>query len=214
MYIGGGDSSYTYETAQTVAILLESAVQAGDMGISFTADDARIAPPAYGENTRTLLYIALAIVLLAALVLPFVFFRGFAAPASIPPSRISSSRPCALRLSRRGCWNLRWERPHLPVRLLVTLFFNGSVYRAIKAEFMTGKTVDSSVKGGYKKSLAGDAGYLCRPHSGGARPPDRRGGSARAGDPGAHLSGDGGVLQSALDPFHQLYAALRVQGQI
>lgn len=156
MYIGGGSSSYTYETAQTVAILLESAVQAGDMGISFTADDARIAPPAYGENTRTLLYIALAIVLLAALVLPFVFFRGFGGACLY--STLSYFIITTLCFAFISSGVLEFTLGSVLIflfGLLVTLFFNGSVYRAIKAEFATGKTVDSSVKGGYKKSLAG-----------------------------------------------------------
>ena len=156
MYIGGGDSSYTYETAQTVAILLESAVQAGDMGISFTADDARIAPPAYGENTRTLLYIALAIVLLAALVLPFVFFRGFGGACLYSTLSYFIITTLCFAFITSGVLEFTLGSVLIFLfGLLVTLFFNGSVYRAIKAEFMTGKTVDSSVKGGYKKSLAG-----------------------------------------------------------
>ena len=39
--------------------------------------------------------------------------------------------------------------------LLLTNVLNAHVYGAIKSEFETGKTVESSVKAGYKKTLAG-----------------------------------------------------------
>lgn len=156
MYIGGSDSSYTYETAQTVAILLDSAVHAGDLGISFSADDTRIAEPAYGSNTRTLLYIALGIILLAALILPVIFFRGFGGACVY--STLSYFIIATLCFAFISPGILEFTLGTVLVflfGLLLTLFFNAWAYRSIKAEFMTGKTVDSSVKSGYKKTLAG-----------------------------------------------------------
>lgn len=62
--------------------------------------------------------------------------------------------------------------------LLLTLFFNAWAYRSIKAEFMTGKTDGSSLKSGYKKTLAGRwTPSGARPRGGGA--PHRGGGHAR-----------------------------------
>lgn len=156
MYIGGSSSSYTWETAQTVAILLNSAVHSGDLGLSFMADDARISEPVYGSNTRTLLYIALGIVLLAALVLPVIFFRGFGGACVY--STLSYFIITALCFAFISSGVLEFTLGSVLIflfGLLLTLLFNAGVYRAIKSEFLTGKTVESSIKSGYKKTLWG-----------------------------------------------------------
>ncbi len=156
MYIGGSSSGYTYETAQTVAILLDSAVHAGDVDLSFSVDDTRIAPAAYGENTRTLLYIALGIALLAALIVPIVLFKGFGGACFY--STLSYFIITALCFAFISSGILEFTLGTVLVflfGLILMLFFNGRVYASIKSEFMTGKTVESSVKSGYKKTIAG-----------------------------------------------------------
>ena len=65
---------------QTWGIVLNSALEDGASEISFTSissDSIRTFKPVYGENALTLLYIALGVVLVLAIVLPIVFYRGY-----------------------------------------------------------------------------------------------------------------------------------------
>lgn len=155
MYIGGS-GSYTYEAAQTVAILLDSAVHAGDLGITFTVDDVRTFEPAYGSNARTLLYIALAIVLVAAIVLPIVKYGGFGGACLYSTLSYLIVTALCFAFITGGVFEFTLGSVLIfLLGLLVTVLLNSYIYGAIKAEFATGRTVEASVKAGYKKTLAG-----------------------------------------------------------
>ena len=65
---------------QTWGIALNSALNDGYSEISFgsiSTDSIRTFEPVYGENALTLLYIALGVVLVLAIALPIVFYRGY-----------------------------------------------------------------------------------------------------------------------------------------
>ena len=65
---------------KTWGIVLNSALKSGYAEISFseiTADSIRTFEPVYGENALTLLYIALGVILVLAIALPIVFYRGY-----------------------------------------------------------------------------------------------------------------------------------------
>lgn len=154
MYIGG--SSYSYETAQTVSILLDSAVHAGDLGVTFKTDEAKTFEPVYGSNALTLLYIALAIVLVAAIVLPVVKYRGFGGAMAYSTLSYFIVTALCFAFISGGIFEFTLGSVLIFLfGLFVTILLNAYVYGAVKSEFETGKTVESSVKSGYKKTLAG-----------------------------------------------------------
>ncbi|MBR2341182.1 MAG: hypothetical protein IKA72_02070 [Clostridia bacterium] len=65
---------------ETWGIVLNSALEDGYSEISFAelqTDSVRRFDPVYGENALDLLYIALGIILVLAIVLPIVFYRGY-----------------------------------------------------------------------------------------------------------------------------------------
>jgi SecD/SecF fusion protein len=153
LFISG---SYTYESAQIVATLLDSAINAGDLGITFTVGETRTNDAVYGSNVLTLLYIAIAIVLVAAIVIPFVKYKGFGGVSLYSTlSYLIITTICFAFISTNVFEVTLGTAAIFLLGLLVTLFMNGRVYNAIKEEVALGKTVDSSVKAGYKKTLAG-----------------------------------------------------------
>lgn len=154
LYIGGSD--YTYEMAQTVAVLLDSAVRAGDLGMSFTVDEVRAFEPAYGSKALDLLYIALAIVLVAAIVIPVIRFKGFGGACLYSTLSYLIVAAICFAFITSGIFEITLGSVLIFLfGLLVTLLLNAYIYGAIKAEFATGRTVEASVKAGYKKTLAG-----------------------------------------------------------
>ena len=155
LYIGGEDT-YTYETAQTVSILLNSAINAGDLGITFKVDETRTFEAAYGSNALTLLYIALAIVLVACLVVPVIKYRGFGGACLYSTLSYLIVTAICFAFITSGIFEVTLGSVLIFLfGLLLTNVLNAHVYGAIKSEFETGKTVESSVKAGYKKTLAG-----------------------------------------------------------
>lgn len=154
MYIGG--SSYDYETAKTVSVLLDSAVHAGDLGINFKTDEAKTFEPVYGSNALTLLYIALAIVLLAAIVLPIIKYRGFGGAMAYSTLSYFIVTALCFAFITSGIFEFMLGSVLIFLfGLFMTILLNAYIYGAVKSEFETGKTVESSVKAGYKKTLAG-----------------------------------------------------------
>lgn len=148
--------SYTYETASTVAALLNSAVRAGDLGLTFTVDEVRTSAPVYGEKAQTLLYIALLVILVAAIVLPIVKYRGFGgAMAYSTLSYLIITALCFGFITSSVFEFTLGSVIIFLLGLLTTVLLNAYVYGAIKSEFETGKTVESSVKSGYKKTVWG-----------------------------------------------------------
>jgi hypothetical protein len=153
LFISG---SYTYESAQIVATLLDSAINAGDLGMTFTVGETRTNEAVYGSNALTLLYIALAIVLVAAIVIPFVKYKGFGGVCLYSTlSYLIITTICFAFITSNVFEVTLGTALIFLLGLLVTLFMNGRVYEAVKEEVGLGKTVESSVKAGYKKTLAG-----------------------------------------------------------
>ena len=155
LYIGGTDT-YTDETASVVAILLNSALNAGDLGLGFEVEETRTFGPAYGSNALTLLYIALAIVLVASIIWPFIKYKGFGGACAYSTLSYLIVTAICFAFISSGVFEVTLGTVAIFLfGLLLTNLFNARVYGAIKSEFDTGKTVDSSVKAGYKKTLAG-----------------------------------------------------------
>lgn len=160
LYISG--SGITGDSANTMAILLNSALNVGDLELSFTVDETRSYGGAADNNATPalttavkLLYVALGILLVASLILPIVRYRGYG--GAMLYSTLSYLVVTALCFAFITSGVFEFTLGSVAVfafGLLLTLFMNARVYSAIKADFSTGKTVESAVKAGYKKTLA------------------------------------------------------------
>ncbi|MFQ7077617.1 MAG: hypothetical protein ACLRSW_06595 [Christensenellaceae bacterium] len=136
--------TYTYETAQTVSILLNSAINAGDLGITFKVDETRTFER---YATADLLYIALAIVLVACLVVPVIKYRGFGGACLYSTLSYLIVTAICFAFITSGIFEVTLGSVLIFLfGLLLTNVLNAHVYGAIKSEFETGKTVESSVK--------------------------------------------------------------------
>ena len=152
MFVDGYNADYL----KTYEILIDSALKTGGFGVTFTADTVRSFAPVYGENVLTLLYIALAIALLAILVLPVVKMGRFGVVSGYSSLSYLIVVAMCFAFITKGTLEITLGSVLLfLVGLVLVNAIQYVIYNAIKAEFNLGKTVESSVKGGYKKTLWG-----------------------------------------------------------
>ena len=145
---------YNADYLKTFEIALESALKTGGLDITFTADAVRAFEPVYGENVLTLLYIALAIVLLAILVLPVVKMNKFGVVSVYGSLSYLIVVAMCFAFITKGVFEITLGSVLLfLVGLVLVNVVQYIIYNAINTEFNLGKTVESSVKGGYKKTL-------------------------------------------------------------
>ena len=139
---------------ETFEILLESTLADGEFDITFELGAVRTFAPLYSENALTLLYIALGVAILAMLVLPIVKmgrFGGVSAYATL--SYLIVTALCFAFITG-GVFEVSLGTVLIfLVGMALVNVMQYHIYKAIKAEFDAGKTVESSVKGGYKKTL-------------------------------------------------------------
>lgn len=142
------------EYLNIVKILLDSAMENGGYDVTFKGDSVRSFEPVYGENALTLLYIAIAIVLVAMLVVPvlkmgrFGIVNGYATLSYFLVTAI-----CFAFISGGAFEITLGSVLVFLIGLVLVNVLQFYIYNAIKAEFNLGKTVESSVKGGYRKTL-------------------------------------------------------------
>ena len=147
---------YNSDILKTYEILIDSALKTGGFDVTFTADTVRYFVPLYGENVLTLLYIALAIALLAILVLPAVKMGRFGVVSGYSSLSYLIVVAMCFAFITNGTFEITLGS--VLIFLLGLVLVNAvqyAIYNAIKNEFNLGKTVESSVKGGYKKTLWG-----------------------------------------------------------
>lgn len=151
-------SGITEDSGSVMAILLQSALDDGGFEIGFNVDETRSLGSAATDGlTKSviLLYVALAIVLVACLVVPVVLYRGYG--VAMGYSTLSYFVVTALFFAfvADGVFEFTLGTVlAFAFGLLLTIAMSARVYHVIKADFATGKTVESSVKSGYKKTLA------------------------------------------------------------
>ncbi len=141
---------------KTYEVLLNSALE-NSFDFSFNAGQICSFEAVYGENALTLLYIALGVAMVAVMALSIVFMGGFGVA--------STYASLSYLLVVANFFAFITGKAAFEVTLGSALIFlvgfvlmnvlQYHIYRAIKAEFDLGKTVESSVKGGYKKTLWG-----------------------------------------------------------
>ena len=156
--ISGYDIDYI-DVFESWGVLLNSALKDGNSEISFkdvSAESIRSFEPAYGENALTLLYIALGVILVLCIVLPIVFYRGYGVSAMYSTlSYLVVTAICFAFITKRTFEVTTGSVLIFLVGLLLVNFFNAKIYGAAKAEVQLGKTVESSIKAAYKKTLGG-----------------------------------------------------------
>ena len=186
--------------AETYVALLNSSLSAGDLGVDFRTvvanGDIRSFNAVYGDNAQLLLYIAIAVIFVAIVALGIVKMGRFGvvnAYASLSYLLVVATCYAFLLGSAAFEFTLGSVLVFL-VGLVLINVLQVQIYDAIKAEFNLGKTVESSVKGGYKKDAVGRCGYLRAFADCGNRVVYRCGRYASVGNPSADLYRYGGVL--------------------
>jgi hypothetical protein len=144
---------------ETFEILFDSILENGDYDVEFrslAASDVRSFEPVYGENVMTLLFIALAVVMVALLVLPVVTMGKYGVVGTyINLSYFIVTTICFAFISG-GIFEVSLGSVLIflaGLALINVLHYH--VYNAIKKEFLSGKTVESAIKGGFNKTLGG-----------------------------------------------------------
>ncbi len=142
--------------SKTLKILVDSAMEEGGFDVTFTASEVRTFKPVYGEKTLNLLYIALLVAIVAALVVPVIKMGKFGLVSSYASlSYLIIVGLCYAFISATAFEITLGSILIFLVGLTLINVLQYRTYRAIKAEFDLGKTVESSVKGGYRKTVFG-----------------------------------------------------------
>ena len=140
-------------------VLLNSALNDGSSELKFKAvssESIRTFEPVYGENALTLLYIALGVILLACIVLPIVFYRGYGVSSMYSTLSYLTVTAICFAFISSGIFEVTLGTVVIfTLGLLLVNLINARIYQAVKAEVALGKTVESAVKAGYKKTLGG-----------------------------------------------------------
>ena len=139
---------------KTYEVLLNSALY-NSFDFKFDVGQICSFDAVYGENVLTLLYIALGVAMLAIIVVSIVAMGGYGVA--------STYASLTYLLVVANFFAFITGKAAFEITLgSVLIFLVGfilmnvlqyHIYRAIKAEFDLGKTVESSVKGGYRKTL-------------------------------------------------------------
>ncbi|MBQ8685033.1 MAG: hypothetical protein IJ514_02535 [Clostridia bacterium] len=141
---------------ETLQVLLSSAIENGGFDIEFNVSEIRYFEPVYGENALTLLYIALAVVIVALLVAPVVLMNRYGVVSLYASLSYLIIVGLCFAFITGGVFEITLGS--MLVFLLGLVLVNVIQYHifgAIRAELALHKTAESSVKGGYKKTLWG-----------------------------------------------------------
>ena len=142
-----------------VDVLLESVLENGDYEVSFSSfseSDIRKFDPVYGEDVLIAMYIALAVVIAAVCVYSFVKMGRFGIVNVYSVLSYVIIVGLCYGFISGGIFEITLGSILTFVAgMMVITALSAYVYRAVKAEFDLGKTVESSVKNAYKKTLGG-----------------------------------------------------------
>ncbi len=145
--------------AETLSIVLNSALEKGGYGVEFrslTSSDIRSFAPIYGDNVLTLLFIALAIVIVAILVGLVVKMGRYGVVGVYSSLSYFIITALCFAFISGGVFVVSLGSVLVFLAGLVLMnVLHYHVYGAIKKEFDLGKTVESSVKGGFNKTIWG-----------------------------------------------------------
>ena len=141
----------------TMVILLNSVLDNGSFDIEFNSvsnSEVRTYSAIFGKNTLTLIYIALAIILVGLMAFSVGKMGGFGvANVYSTVSYLIITAICYAFISG-GVFEITLGSILVfVVGLVLTNVLNMNIYGAIRSEAKLGKTIESSVKGGYRKTI-------------------------------------------------------------
>ena len=143
------------DVVKIYSILLNSVLN-NEMDFAFDTSriEAREFSSVYGDNTVTLLYVALGVIILASLVLPIVKMGRFGVVSAYASLSFLVIVGICFKFITGGVFELTLGGVLLfALGLVLINALQAYIYCAIRKEFSQGKTVVSSVKGGYKKTV-------------------------------------------------------------
>lgn len=142
---------------ETIVILLNSALENGEMELSFrdASSEIRVREGAYGENAKTLFLVAMGLVTLLAIALPIVKYGRYGVTMAYGVvSYFVITVLCFAFITGTGTFEITAATALMyTLGLALIDVMSARVYNAVKKEFDLGKTVASSVSLGYKKTL-------------------------------------------------------------
>lgn len=143
--------------AQDYAILLNTAINGKTLVNSYNSDTANSATsvvavtPTFGEHAPIYLFVTLLLVLVAAIVVPFVKYKKLGFVSAIITLIYALALVCAIMLLEIQITVAGALAAVLGLGLL--LFSNFRAFEAVRKETLLGRTLQAAVKTGYKKSL-------------------------------------------------------------
>lgn len=142
---------------QDYAMLLSTAINGKILTNSYNSDTANsgtsivAVTPAFGEYAPVYLFVTLLLVLVAAIVFPFIKYKKLGFVSAIVTLIYALALVCAVMLIEIQITVAGAFAAVLGLGLL--LFSNFFVFEAIRKETLLGRTLQAAVKTGYKKSL-------------------------------------------------------------
>ena len=141
----------------TMVILLNSVLENGSFDIEFNSvsnSEVRAYSAIYGKNTLTLIYIALAVILVGMMVFSVVKMGGFGVSSVYSMVSYLIVTAMCYAFITGGVFEITLGSIlAFVVGYVVMAALNMHVFGAIRNEANLGKTIESSVKGGYKKTI-------------------------------------------------------------
>lgn len=143
---------------EILAIVLQTALNTdfGDGGFALDVSGAQISSydAVYGENGDVLLYVAALIALAVAVILPVVLYKGFGVAMAYGTMTYALIVAYLYAFVTNSVFEISVGSAVLFVAGLALIFaLNARVYAKIKSEVALGKTVQSSVKNAFKRTL-------------------------------------------------------------
>ena len=140
-----------------VSTIMNSTLKNGEFEISFRTianSDIRVFEPVYGENTLTMVFIATLIVMVALIVLAIVKMGRFGGVSVYNTLSYLIIVGLCFAFISEGVFEITLGSVFMFLAGLVLMnVMQTHIYKAVKTEFDLGKTVESSVKAGYNKSI-------------------------------------------------------------
>lgn len=140
--------------AETLCITLNSALENGGFDVQFTISDVRTFAPVYVSNSLYFVFGALLAVIVLLIVAAIVKMGGFGAVNMYSNLLYVSITALCYAFISGGVFPVTMGTVLVFIAGIVLVnAFSYIVYKAIKKEVELGKTVESAVKAGYKKTL-------------------------------------------------------------
>ncbi len=142
---------------EMTSVLLTSVLNNGEFNIQFRAlanSDIRSFDPIYGKNTMTMIFVAVAIVMAALIALLIVKMGRFGGVGVYNVFSYLIIAGLCFAFISGGVFEITLGSVLVfLVGLVIMSVLHACVYNTVKTEFELGKTVESSVKAGYNKTL-------------------------------------------------------------